>query len=155
MPFVSEKRKFLWAKYPDIAKKFAEHSNDLEMGTEVELEHRDLIKKMLIDAGKNPSEEMIRMVAAEIAKVHIEEDPEYYEKLAEIENSPAMDFHKKVHDVLYRVPIGHVWIKTSQGMFEVETARETLAAQLKSELEKDSTISSVWCDGKFVRGKIK
>lgn len=54
---------------------------ELKTGINVELEHRELIKKMLLEAGQEPTEEKIRNIAAEIARVHIKEDPAYYEKL--------------------------------------------------------------------------
>jgi SAM-dependent methyltransferase len=69
--------------------------NELEMGIEVELEHRDLIIEMLEAAGKETSEENIRAIAAEIAKVHIEEDKEYYTKLKQIEKE--MPSRSSVH----------------------------------------------------------
>ena len=53
-------------------------------GTEVELEHRDLITKMLVLAGYIPTESKVRAVAREIARVHVVEDPQYYEKLEKV-----------------------------------------------------------------------
>lgn len=52
-----------------------------EEGTLHELEHRELITKMLIEAGKIPTEDAILRIAAEIAQVHEEEDKNYYPKL--------------------------------------------------------------------------
>ena len=60
---------------------------EYEKGTKVELEHIELIKKMLIEAGKVPTEEKVAAIAREIAKVHIEEDPNYYEKLEKMERT--------------------------------------------------------------------
>jgi len=61
--------------------------SEMDKGIEVEMEHRELIVKMLKEAGKEPTEEMIKRIASEIAKVHIEEDPKYYEKLEKIEKN--------------------------------------------------------------------
>lgn len=57
---------------------------ELKKGIEVELEHYELIKRMLLEAGKEPTEDKIRAIAAEIARVHIEESPDYYEKLKKV-----------------------------------------------------------------------
>jgi len=57
----------------------------IDKGVKTELEHRDLIVKMLTEAGKEATEEKILAIAAEIAKVHEEEDPQYYEKLERME----------------------------------------------------------------------
>lgn len=53
----------------------------LPKGVKVELEHRDLIVKMLTEAGHEATEEKIISIAAEIARVHEQEHPDYYEKL--------------------------------------------------------------------------
>ena len=50
------------------------------IGVQKELEHRELIVKLLTDAGQEATEEKIIAIAAEIAKVHEKEDPHYYER---------------------------------------------------------------------------
>ena len=55
-----------------------------EMGIKTELEHRDLVIKMLIDAGQEPTEEKIKSILKEIVRVHLEEDPQYYEKIEKV-----------------------------------------------------------------------
>lgn len=57
----------------------------IDKGIKTELEHRDLIVKMLTEAGKEATEEKILAIAEEIAKVHTKEDPQYYEKLERME----------------------------------------------------------------------
>ena len=52
----------------------------MEEGIEEELEHRDLITRLLKEAGKDATEDEIKAVAAEIARVHLSDDPEYYRK---------------------------------------------------------------------------
>lgn len=60
--------------------------DQLEKGIEVELEHRELIEKLLKEIKKSdPTEKEIRAVAEQIAKDHIAEDPEYYSKLIAME----------------------------------------------------------------------
>lgn len=53
----------------------------LPIGVKTELEHRELIVKLLTEAGYEATEEKIISIAAEIARVHEQEDPEYYQKL--------------------------------------------------------------------------
>ena len=57
---------------------------EMYKGTEVELEHRVLITEMLTLAGYIPTESKIKAIAREIARVHVEEDPRYYEKLERV-----------------------------------------------------------------------
>lgn len=57
---------------------------EMSKGTEVELEHRTLITEMLVLAGYIPTESKIKAVAREIARVHVDEDPSYYEKLERV-----------------------------------------------------------------------
>ena len=57
---------------------------EAELGVKKELEHRDLIVEMLTKAGKEPDEEKIKRIAFEIARVHVKEDPQYYEKLEKV-----------------------------------------------------------------------
>jgi hypothetical protein len=56
----------------------------LSKGVESELEHRDLIVKMLTEAGEEATEAKIISIAAEIARVHEKENPEYYDKLERV-----------------------------------------------------------------------
>ena len=55
--------------------------SELEKGTIEELEHKELIIKMLLEAGKEPSEENILDIARMIAKTHLAKNPEYYSDL--------------------------------------------------------------------------
>ena len=48
-------------------------------GIEKELEHRDLIVKMLTEAGQEATEAKIMSIAEEIARVHEKENPHYYD----------------------------------------------------------------------------
>ena len=57
----------------------------LEKGITVELEHRELIVTILKKAGEDANEDQVRQVAALIAKVHLKEDPDYYDKLEKME----------------------------------------------------------------------
>ena len=55
--------------------------SDFQKGIVVELEHKDLIEKMLREAGRPVTKSAILSIAAEIARVHEKEDPNYYAKL--------------------------------------------------------------------------
>lgn len=69
--------------------------DQLEIGTEVELEHRKLIETLIKKIkGSEPTEEEIKEVAAQIAKDHIAEDPEYYSKLKKMENGMNLSEEK-------------------------------------------------------------
>lgn len=65
------------------------NQSELKIGTEVEMEHREIISALLVQAYPDLSgdalENKIMLVAKEIARVHIKEDPEYYTKLKKIE----------------------------------------------------------------------
>lgn len=56
--------------------------SELEKGVQEELEHKELIIKMLLESGKEPSEENIMEVAKKIAMVHLEKNPQYYTELS-------------------------------------------------------------------------
>lgn len=52
--------------------------SELEKGIQDELEHKELIVKMLLEAGKEPSEDNILEIAKKIAQKHLEKNPHYY-----------------------------------------------------------------------------
>jgi len=68
----------------DSGRNIKSELTEYQKGINVELEHRDLITKMLIEAGQEVTEEKVKAIAREIARAHIEEDPSYYEKLEKV-----------------------------------------------------------------------
>ena len=59
--------------------------DQLEKGIEVELEHTETIKKIAEATGSETSDELIRQISKMIAKDHLDEMPDYYDKLETIE----------------------------------------------------------------------
>ena len=87
--------------------------NALNKGIEVELEHRDLITRLLKDADRETSEKNIRLIAAEIAKDHLKEDPDYYNKLEQVEKErKPMDVQSFIFSKeKFTLPQAKSWLK--------------------------------------------
>lgn len=65
----------------------------LQKGIEAEMEHEETIRK-IIELAKNPSEEIIRQISEMIAKDHLDEMSDYYDKLETIEPEHGDDVQK-------------------------------------------------------------
>ena len=66
-------------------------SEQLGKGIEIELEHTKTIRKIAEVAGSEVDDELIRQISKMITKDHLDEMPDYYDKLETIEPPKGED----------------------------------------------------------------